>query len=170
MRFIRATVAAIGLTAGLVAAPTMAADNGFYAGAGIGYYQLDAGAGWDAGDFAWKLRAGYDFIKYFGVEVEYIDGGSPKDFGVSFSSTGWNLSAVGRYPFDDKFSVFGKLGAMNWDAKANHGFGKDDGTDFSWGLGAGWNATDHLEIDAEYQGLDVADGAEFWTVSAIYRF
>ncbi|MFO1395068.1 MAG: porin family protein [Steroidobacteraceae bacterium] len=170
MRLIHATVAAIGLTAGLAAAPAMSADNGFYAGAGVGYYQLDAGYGWDAGDFAWKIRAGYDFIKYFGIEVEYIDGGSPKDFDVSITTTGWNFSAVGRYPFNDSFNVFAKLGAMTWDAKGNHGLGSDNGTDFSWGLGAGWNVGKHFELDAEYQGLDVADGAEFWTVSGIYRF
>ena len=170
MRLIHATVAAISLTAGLAAAPAMAADNGFYAGGGIGYYQLDAGGGWDGGDFAWKLLVGYDFMKYFGVEIEYIDGGSPEDFGVSVSSDGWNFSAVGRYPFNESFNVFGKLGAMAWNADVGQGFGSDSGTDFSWGLGAGWNIAEHFELRGEYQGLDVADGAEFWTVSGVYRF
>lgn len=171
MRLIHATVAAISLTAGLAAAPAMAADNGFYAGGGIGYYQLDAGVyGWDAGDFAWKLMVGYDFIKYFGVEIEYIDGGSPEDLGVSIDTDGWNFSAVGRYPFNDQFNVFGKLGAMTWDVSAHPGGSSDSGTDFSWGLGAGWNIGEHFELRGEYQGLDVADGAEFWTVSGVYRF
>ena len=170
MRLIRATVAAISLTAGLAAAPAMAAENGFYAGAGIGYYQLDAGYGWDAGDFSWKLLAGYDFIKYFGVEVEYIDGSAPKAQGFEIESHGWNFSAVGRYPFNDSFNVFGKLGAMAWDANASQGNGNDSGTDFSWGVGAGWNVGEHFELRGEYQGLDVADGATFWTVSGVYHF
>lgn len=170
MRLIHATVAAISLTAGLAAAPAMAADNGFYVGAGVGYDQVDAGGGWDGGDFAWKLFVGYDFIKYFGVEIEWIDGGSPKSDGITADISAWNFSAVGRYPFDDSFNVFAKLGAMDWEANPDRGFSDENGTDFSWGVGAGWNVTEHFELRGEYQGADILEGADIFMLSGAYRF
>jgi len=175
MKLMHAAVAAIAL----VASPAYAADNGFYVEGGIGYYQLDIGQidfgdSWDAGATAYKLGVGYNFLKYFGVEVEWIDGGSPEDLGVSVDLTGWNASAIGRWPVTDQFNVFAKLGAIMWNADLR-GFGEHDstdGTDFSWGLGAGWNFTDHFTVNAEYQGFEIADtdSSALWIASAVWHF
>jgi len=169
MKLMHAAVAAIAL----VASPAFAADDGFYVEGGIGYYQLDIGGGWDAGDTAYKLGAGYNFLKYFGAEVEWIDGGSPEKYGETIEISGWNFSAIGRWPVTEQFEVFGKLGALMWDADLR-GFvrGSDDGTDFSWGLGVGWNFTDHFTVNAEYQGFEIADtdASELWIASAVWRF
>ena len=71
MRFIFALVAATALAA----TPAMAADDaGFYVGAGIGYSSLDVG-NFSGSDTGFRLLAGYQFMKYFAVEAEYIDGG-----------------------------------------------------------------------------------------------
>lgn len=157
----------------LFATPAFAADDGFYVEGGIGYYQLDIGGGWDAGDTAYKLGAGYNFLKYFGVEVEWIDGGSPEKYGISVDISGWNFSGIGRWPVTDQFDVFAKLGALVWDASA-HGYvrGNGDGTDFSWGVGAGWNFTDHFTVNAEYQGFEIedTDSSALWIASAVWRF
>jgi len=169
MKLMHVAVAAIAL----VASPAFAADDGFYVEGGIGYYQLDIGGGWDAGDTAYKLGAGYNFMKYFGVEVEWIDGGSPEDFGLSVDISGWNFSAIGRWPVNEKFEVFAKLGALMWDADLRGPIsGSDDGTDFSWGVGAGWNFTDHFTVNAEYQGFEIedTDASELWIASAVWRF
>jgi OmpA-OmpF porin, OOP family len=169
MKLRHVAVAAIALAA----SPAFAMDDGFYVEGGIGHYQLDIGGGWDAGDMAYKLGAGYNFAKYFGAEVEWIDGGSPDDHGISVDISGWNFSAIGRWPVDEKFSVFGKLGVLMWDANVR-GFlrGSNDGTDLSWGLGAGWNFTDHFTVNAEYQGFDIADtnASDLWIASAVWRF
>lgn len=175
MKIIHAAVAA----ACLVASPAFAADDGFYLGAGLGYFQLDVGdvneaGSWDAGDTAYKIGVGYNFLKYFGVEVEWIDGGSPEDVGVSIDVTGWNASAIGRWPVTEKFDVFAKLGAIMWDADLHGpgGHASTDGTDFSWGVGAGWNFTDHFTVNAEYQGFELADtdSSALWSASAVWRF
>jgi OmpA-OmpF porin, OOP family len=169
MKLMHAAVAAIALAA----SPVFAADDGFYVEGGIGYYQLDIGGGWDAGDTAYKLGAGYNFLKYFGVEVEWIDGGSPEKYGETVDINGWNFSAIGRWPVSEQFELFAKLGALMWNADVS-GFlhGSDDGTDFSWGLGAGWNFTDHFTVNAEYQGFEIADtdASELWIASAVWRF
>jgi OmpA-OmpF porin, OOP family len=163
---------------GLLASPAFAAEDGFYAEAGIGYFQLDIGGGWDAGDTAFKIGGGYNFLKYFGAEVEWIDFGSPEKYGLSVDITGWNFSGIGRWPVTDQFNLFAKLGVIMWDGDSSYRFdgtnlrGSGDGTDFSWGLGAGWNFTDHFTLNAEYQGFDFEDtnGSDLWIASAVWRF
>jgi len=175
-KFLFAAFAGIA-SAGLVASPAHAAEDGFYAGAGLGYFQLDLGDGWDAGDTAFKVEGGYNFGRYFAADVEWIDGGSLESEGLQWDLDGWNFSLVGRYPIDQQFDVFAKLGAFMWNAdgkSCNYAFcaGNQDGTDFSWGLGAGWNATDHLTVNFEYQGFDLQDanGSELWIVTGLWRF
>ena len=88
--------------------------------------------------------------------------------------TGWNFSGIARWPVTDQFDVFAKLGALMWDAdfRAYGEHGSDDGTDFSWGLGAGWNFTDHFRVNAEYQGFEIedTDASDLWIASAVWRF
>jgi OmpA-OmpF porin, OOP family len=87
--------------------------------------------------------------------------------------SGWNFSGIGRWPVTDQFDLFAKLGALAWDASA-HGYarGNGDGTDFSWGVGAGWNFTDHFTVNAEYQGFEIedTDSSALWIASAVWRF
>jgi OOP family OmpA-OmpF porin len=162
---------------GLAASPVHAANDGFYLGGGIGYYQLDLGNGWDTGDTAFKVEGGYNFAKYFAVDIEWIYGGSLKSEGLTWDLDGWNFSGVGRWPLNEQFDVFAKLGAFMWNADGkgcNFAFcaTNEDGTDFSWGLGAGWNATDRVTVNFEYQGFDLRDtnGSELWILTGLYRF
>jgi opacity protein-like surface antigen len=169
MKFIFALLAA----AGLVTTPAFAADgSGFYVGAGIGDFgiKLD-GESFDANDFGFKVFGGYNFIEYLGVEVEYIDGGSPSDHGISIDMYGFNFSAVGIWPVTEQFDLFAKAGFISWDAKA-HGLGNADGEDFSWGVGAGWDFTDQFGIRGEYQGFEIedTDSTYLWSASVLWRF
>jgi OOP family OmpA-OmpF porin len=169
MRFIFALLAA----AGLVTTPAFAADNtGFYVGAGIGDFgvKLD-GESFDANDFGFKFFGGYNFIEYLGAELEYIDGGSPSDRGISIDIYGFNFSVVGIWPVTDQFDLFAKAGFISWDASAR-GLGDADGEDFSWGVGAGWNFTDQFAIRGEYQGFEIedTDSTYLWSASVIWRF
>ena len=169
MRLIFAVLAA----AGLAASPTFAADGtGFYVGAGVGDYgiKLD-GNTFDANDFGYKVFGGYNFIPYLGVELEYIDGGSPSDQGVSIDMYGFNLSAVGIWPVTDQFDLFAKAGLISWRADAS-GFGNDSGEDFSWGVGAGFNFTDQFGLRGEYQAFEIEDTNDvyLWSASVIWRF
>ncbi len=110
MRLIFAVLAA----AGLAASPAFAADGtGFYVGAGVGDYgiKLDGNA-FDANDFGYKVFGGYNFIEYLGAEIEYIDGGSPSDHGISIDMYGFNFSAVGIWPVTDQFDLFAKAGLI----------------------------------------------------------
>ena len=113
MRFIFAMLA----TAVLMASPAMAAEeSGFYVGAGFGSFGVDVDdLDFSSDDTSFKVLAGYNFMKYFGAELEYIDGGSAEEtynLGEGFKGkiavdvTGFNAALTGRYPIADSFDVF----------------------------------------------------------------
>ena len=57
---------------------------------------------------------GYQFNKYFGLEVQYTDFGSiTPQGGSSEKITGYGLNAVGTYPFNDQWSAFLRVGAAD---------------------------------------------------------
>ena len=156
--------------AAFAVSPAMAQDSGFYVGAGIGDFGLDVG-GFSGSDTGFKLYGGYEFIKYFAVEAEYIDGGSVDDGGLKIDVSGYNLSGVGILPLAGKFNVFAKLGMIFWDAKM-HGFGNDSGEDFSWGVGGGYSFTDQFGVRLEYQGFEIedTDTVDMISLGATWKF
>lgn len=194
MRFIFAFVA----SALLASAPAFAADDaGFYVGAGIGdgsvTVDIDEASDFDGSDTAFKVFGGYKFMKYVGVELEYVDGGDAEDqwresfegvteeLKVTIGFSGFNASAVGFLPIGEKFSVFGKLGFMMWDAdlRARYSFDgfsdsesdSESGTDFSWGVGAGFDFTDNLGVRVEYQAFEIEDAdADLFSGSVVWMF
>lgn len=199
MRFIFAFVTG----ALLAASPAFAADDaGFYVGAGLGQSSVKVdiveGADFDASSTAFKLFGGYQFFKYLGVELEYIDAGDADDSWSYDSGTfterlkatigfsGFNTSAVGILPIGEKFNLFAKLGFIYWDAdlKLQYTYtdikgsfseserDSDSGTDFSWGIGGTFKITPNLGVRAEYQDFDIAeaDRTDLWTISGVWMF
>jgi OOP family OmpA-OmpF porin len=168
MRFKLAFIAVLAL----LACPAWAApeSSGFYAGAGIGSSDLASG-GFNGNDFAFKVFGGYNFIRYVGVEAAYMDGGSPSDHGVGIDLKGWDLAARGILPIGDQFEVFAKVGVVWWDVSAHH-FGSDSGNDLFYGVGGGFDFTDHLGVLAEWERMDIkdTDRADLWTVSLRWKF
>lgn len=151
MRFILALIAA----SAFAVTPALADDSGFYVGAGIGEFGVDVG-GFDGSDTGFKLFGGYHFNKYFGLELEYLDGGTVEDSGLELDVSGFNASGIGVLPVGENFSLFAKLGMLFWDVDTN-GFGSDSGEDFSWGIGAGYSFTDQFGMRLEYQGFEIED-------------
>ena len=199
MRFIFAFVTG----ALLAASPAFAADDaGFYVGAGLGQSSVKIdiveGADFDASSTAFKLLGGYQFFKYMGVELEYIDAGDADDSWTFDSGTfteqlkatigfsGFNTSAVGILPIGEKFNLFAKLGFIYWDAvlKLRYTYSdikgsvverehdSDSGTDFSWGIGGTFKITPNLGVRAEYQDFDIQDTSrsDLWTISGVWMF
>jgi hypothetical protein len=145
-------------------------EPGFYVGAGVGSFGADIG-GFSGSDVSFKALAGYDFGKYFAAEVEYIDGGSPDDRGLSVDISGTNVAALGTWPVSDRFELFAKLGMIFWSADV-HGFGGDNGEDLSYGVGAAYDFTGHFGVRGEYQRFEIADtdSVDNLAVSILWRF
>jgi OmpA-OmpF porin, OOP family len=196
---IRRTLAAVALALSGALAASQASAQGFIGGS-IGQSDIDdeitsglinGSQSVDGKDTAWKIFGGYMFNRHFGLEVAYVDLGE-----VSYSGTtdafgptelvtggkveawGFNISAIGALPVTEQFSVFGKLGLFFWDAEANDTTGgrpfsaTDDGADFSFGVGLGYNFTRNLGVRAEwemFQNISDAD-ASLISVGLLWRF
>jgi len=175
--------------------------TGPYVGVGVGEFDVkiensdDLGDAIDnlddATDTAWKVFFGWRFAKYFALETDYLDLGNP---GANFGGTGtdgayqvelsgFGLYAIGTLPLGI-FELFGKLGYYFHDLKVDVDFNnigvnngsvvssEDHGQAWVYGVGAGVTFIDHLNINVEYEMLDVdklKDAYTLW-VNAAWRF
>lgn len=166
-----------------VAAPAMAADNGLYLGAGIGKAGIKIDddlelPGFDEDDTGFKIIAGVRPLDWLGAEVNYIDLGKPAGdvAGVRVETEAKAVAAFGvaflELPFAD---LYGKLGAVRWDAKARApglGLSSDDsGTDLAWGVGVQLRALS-FGVRLEYERFEIGDldEASFVSLSLTYTF
>jgi OOP family OmpA-OmpF porin len=159
-------VAMLGATAMAMSAGAMAQQKtqdhtGWYVGADIGTTDLD-GADDDTGT---RFVGGYNINRNFAAELGYsmlYDKG-----GVDV--TAWELVGIGKFPFGNNFSVFGKLGFAMWDA--DFPGGSDDGTDLTFGLGVQYDFSRNFGVRGQWQTYDVGDGdADVLSLGIIYRF
>jgi OOP family OmpA-OmpF porin len=178
----------------LVAGPALAQDRGFFIGGSIGQSDIDdeittgliTDGSVDGKDSAFKIFGGYMFNRNFGVEGAYVNlgevsysgnfGGAPVT-GGKVELDGFNIAALGAFPINEQFSVFGKVGLFMWNADASDTTGgaafsaSDDGTDISFGVGVAYNFTRNLGVRAEWEMFktDNAD-ATLLSVGLAWRF
>ncbi len=170
---------------GLFASASVLAQTppGFYAGVGVGKASIEVDdVGFDADDTAFKVFGGYNFNQNFALELAFFDGGNPDErFGpgsVEVALDGINISALGRLPLNDVFSLFGKVGFASYDAEVkgrigNNVVASDDASDedLTYGIGAAFNIGSAIELRGEYEAVDVTDGAfNILSVSGVYKF
>ena len=205
---------AMGLvTLALISSPFSVADDlGWYVGGNVGQSKAtidDAritrsllGSGFttnsmtdDNRDTGYKVFAGYLFNKYFAVEGGYFDLGT---FGFTSTTTpagtlhgntkvdGVNLDLVGFLPITEKFSAFGRIGAIYSDAKdsftgtglvtvLNPNPSKGD-ANYKAGLGLqyAFNESLGMRLEAERYRINDAVGnrgdIDLVSVGLVYRF
>jgi hypothetical protein len=162
----RAKIALFGLTL-LVAAPTFAADNGFYLGAAIGqgYVKASDVQNFSVNDFnanatGYKIMAGYRALDILAIEANYFDLGSASDTvagtSVKADTTGIDAFAMLYLPIPI-VDVFAKVGVVNWDQKvsvSSLGSGSDSGNDLAYGIGVG-AAFSHAAVRLEYERFEI---------------
>ncbi len=162
-------VAFAALAAGMAAFPAQSADNGIYLGGSVGAagVKVDdsidgSNFDYDAGSTGFKAIAGWRFLDWLAVEADYVDlgSGSDKVQGIELETdiNGVSVSAVGFLPLGP-VDLLARAGAIDWSADLRApGFGKvsEDGTDFTWGVGAQFRLGS-LAIRAEYEQFDIAD-------------
>jgi OOP family OmpA-OmpF porin len=91
------------------AMPAFADDSGFSIGANWGSTSSNYSGSKTATAVA--VEGGYQFIKYFAVEVQYGDFGDIAPSGLgTMKVSGFRAAGVGIYPLNDQWSIFGKLG------------------------------------------------------------
>ncbi len=145
---------ALSLSTVFAASTAAAADQGIYIGANIGQSSTDTVNLSTKTATGFFLTAGYQFIKYFAVEVNYSDFGSPTlgtgyvaPAGTSARIDGYGVRAVGMYPFNDMWSVFAKLGyaQTRWTGNVNQ-----NKNDITYGIGGQFNWDRHWGVNLNY--------------------
>lgn len=120
------------------------------------------------------MLGGYGFNQYFGVELEYIDGGTIEEGGAELDVSGFVASVMGTYPLTERFDVYAKLGMLFWDVDFDifGDSGSDSGEDFAWGVGAGYDFTDNFGGRVEYQAFDLEDDVDgdMISVAVVWKF
>ena len=182
-----ATIAAVMLTGlGVLlghGAPAVAADNGFFLGAGVTDSKIDRiGGNVDLQDSSYKIIAGIRPLDWLGAELNYIDLGS-KSAGTSAASTHVKSRAVAAYavaylgldplPFD----LYAKAGLARWNLDACIGGvisglnGSTSGTDFAYGAG-GQVRFGSIGVRLEYERFDLenSSGAKLYSLGLTWTF
>lgn len=180
----------------LFSTPCLAADSGFYIGAGAGQAKtkvddvLDSGIRFDESDFSFKVFGGYRFFPWLAVEAAYLDGGSPEIRATSseFSARlgidvqGLVAAAVFSLPLGERFELFIKPGIAYWDSKTSFQYIDNIDPDFSFGYsqgdsgsaffiggGAGFNFSEHLGLLVEYEWFEVAPTYDSYEGGFVYE-
>lgn len=128
----------------LIAAMVSAAFAAFPASAQL---YLGAGAGeakTDTRETSWKLYGGYQFTPTWGLELGYNDLGKYR--GADIES--WSLAGTGTIPLNERWSLFGKLGATENRPDAA---GMGNHTAVLLGVGVGYSLSRNVGVRLEYE-------------------
>ena len=151
----------------------------------------------DSGE-GWKVFGGYNINEYFAAEVAYVDlGDVTASFdGVSIdvpqmltdagrllpaTGDGFSISALGRYPFGERWAIFAEVGAFFWESDlaiditggstTGSASPSTDGTDVVYGVGGDLYIGDNfgLRLEWERYALDSND-VDLVSASVLFRF
>ncbi|MFZ2163065.1 MAG: porin family protein [Sideroxyarcus sp.] len=181
------------------AAPVFAAEQGFFATVDTGQISFTGdNSSYFPKPNAITLGGGYHFNQYVGVEAGYsIVGDSTVetiDIGSSSKETMktriFQVTAVGTYPINDKFELFGKLGLANDKFEYTYSYsslGTSNSTTTSasktnlmYGVGGQFNINQRFGIRVQYQDFGKATfpnctgncdfGATVVSAGAVFNF
>ncbi len=165
-------VAGLMLLAGQAA---VAADRGFYIGAGLGQSESGVRAGsfnFKDRDTGYKLIAGFRPLKVFAAELNYLDLGKPASGTQQAKSHAVGAFALVFLPLPI-VDVYGKAGLVSWktDASAPTLSFNRSGSDLAWGAGVQFHLGS-LAARLEYEALNASHLAKptFLTLGATYTF
>lgn len=170
----------------LAASPSVAAERGFYVGAGVGQVNTEVddvfgtGFDFDEDDVGFKLFGGYRFFPWLSVEGIFLDGGNPEtrdtvgaeSASLSIEVQSLVAAAIFSLPVGEQFEVFLKPGFAYWDSKTSFSYSSptfsdrfsedDSGSAFFLGAGAGWTIG-NAGLRLEYEWFDVAPEYDYDT-------
>jgi hypothetical protein len=160
-------------------------DQGFYAGAGVGQFNVEiedvSSATFKGDDTVYKVFGGWRFNPIIGMELDYIDLGSPQDnvnnVNVETQINGWAPYLTATLPLGP-IELLGRVGYYFYNIEAKGSAGSisssvsESEKDLVYGVGIGLTLFDHLHARLEYEEFDF-EGAKnpnaVW-LSAAWRF
>jgi hypothetical protein len=171
------SIALFSLLALLAASPAHAVKRGLYVGGSVGGASTepeDSVIDFDEYDTAWKAFVGYHFLQFFAVEASYRDLGSPDATDgtdtVAVSTTAYDVAGLVGTPLGPIY-LWGKFGLTGWDSDitTNDSKTSDDGSGYLAGVGVSIDVI-KIQVRAEVEYLDAAEGSVMYTVGAAWRF
>jgi OOP family OmpA-OmpF porin len=149
--------------------------QGFSVGASVGSSKIEVGdssISFDGTDVGWKVFGKYMFNENWGVELGYVDFGTPDDnvsgVPIDIEANGIDAFFIGSFPASDSFDLFAKAGYVAWDAKISAPgvpAESDDGSDLALGIGAAFHTSDTFSILGEWEWFDISDTDTVWMLS-----
>lgn len=123
---------------------------------------------------------GFAFNPNIAAEVEYLSLGEVKaPGGVAAKSSGFSVGAVGSFPINDQFSLFGKLGYAMLVTKVTPAGTTPDlkGNAITYGLGGQYNVTPSVGIRLGWDSYKLDDSSQnfkgknsMMSVGAVFKF
>jgi OmpA-OmpF porin, OOP family len=121
----------------------------------------------DSRDTGWKVYAGGNINRIFGLEAGYTDFGQIAASGGDTRAWAANLSVTAGVPIGDRFAVFAKGGGIygrtdiSADPSTLFDTGHKSGWGTTYGVGATFNVTRNVAIRADWDryNLDFAGGS-----------
>jgi len=160
------------LLSAFIAAPAVAADTGFYAGVKLGSANKNV-PGLSETNSAFGVFGGYSFNPNVAVELGYTDLGTAGSGIIKF--TALEVSAVGTFPINQQFSLYGKLGMASTKEEAFGLSGTRSAA--TYGLGGQFNASSNIGIRLGWEHYGFGDGAIFTqgdaslvSVAGVFKF
>jgi hypothetical protein len=168
------------------------ADNekGFYAGAGVGQFNVkidnvedvaETVSDFDSDDTSFRIFGGWRFSRFVALDLAYIDFGGPDEEvsgqRVKAEVDGFAPSVYGTLPLGP-IELFAKAGYLFYDLDVEIGGQKIDSAsgsdeDLIYGVGLGLTLFERLAARLEYEIIDVSDVADdadaIWLTGA-WRF
>lgn len=134
----------------------------------------------DSDSDSWKIFAGYDLHRNWGVELTYYDFGDFNDTANNSTLDAnigiWDLSVRGILPLGERFELFGRLGTSNVRVEATVANNLSsvsvdaDAWELMYGVGAGLKLGKRFGLRAEWEAWDTEDSLEAWSIGAVFRF
>ena len=169
-----------------ISAPASAqqSDAGWYIGGSYGMTNIDVstsgpGASVDGDDSGFKIFGGFQFSKYWGAEVGYLDAGKASVTGpggnTNLSVTGWTLAGTGTLPLGENFALLGKVGMWMWDSSCSGAVclpsASDSDADMYYGIGARYNFNKNWGVQVEWEQFDTSsDAVTLTSIGVRYKF
>jgi OmpA-OmpF porin, OOP family len=166
-------------------------DSGFYAGGGVGTFNVKIDDvddvtttidRYDTDDTAWKAFAGWRANPWLALELAYVNLGSPHDqitpdTRLTVETDGFAPYVVGTIPIG-WFEAFAKAGYYWYDVEARlsgpGGIARDKRSDsnFTWSAGLGVNFLERVNVRLEYEQFDFdhVDRSNALWLTGAFRF
>jgi OOP family OmpA-OmpF porin len=130
----------------------------------------------DDNGFGFRLFGGYTLNENLSLELGYLSLGeisadtelaNPAGHAkTEIDTSGFNLSLVAGAPVGEGFRIYAKAGLFMWDGEADvsvdltsggsaSASGDDDGTDFSYGLGASYQVNENLSVRLDWDRYEM---------------